>query len=57
MFLHMKMKGGLYTKRRSQIHVEGAIEFQHGDDIECWRKRRREGGMDTDEESNMDADA
>lgn len=56
----MKMKGGLYTKRRSQIHVEGAIEFQHGDDIECWRKRRREGGMDTgveDEESNMDADA
>ncbi|KAL6196504.1 hypothetical protein ACLB2K_032119 [Fragaria x ananassa] len=37
--------------------VRFTLKGQHGDDIECWRKRRREGGMDTDEESNMDADA
>lgn len=47
-------------KRRGSIHLEGTVKFQHGDDIQRWRKWGREGCMDTgveDEERDVAAHA
>lgn len=42
----MKLKGGMQKKRGSEVHVEGAIEFQHGDDIQRWWERGCERRVD-----------
>ncbi|MBA0822954.1 hypothetical protein Goarm_019716, partial [Gossypium armourianum] len=48
--------GAMQEERRSPVHLERAIEFQHGDDHERRWQRQREGGMDKGvENQNMAA--
>ncbi|XVF78368.1 hypothetical protein PTKIN_Ptkin14bG0125900 [Pterospermum kingtungense] len=44
-FYSMVLKCAMQEKRWSPIHLERAIKFQHGDDLQRWRQRQHEGGM------------
>ena len=55
-FYSLVLKGAMQEERWSPIHLERAIKFQHGDDLQCWRQWQREGSMDKGlENKNMDA--
>lgn len=43
-FVYM-LKSGVQEERGRPFHIEGAVEFQPGDDFERGRQRRREGCM------------
>jgi len=36
----------MQKKRGSEVHIEGAIQLQHGDDIQCWWEWGCEGCVD-----------
>lgn len=40
------MKGDMQEKRGSEVHTEGSIQLQHGDDIKCGWKWGCEGCVD-----------